>query len=122
MVCFIFHIRVITNPHELKVVFTTRHFPSAIYAMACVHVRLSQVGVVSKRMNESSWVLGAWELPFSYPALSYKEIRADLPPIMRVTFVWNFAPKSKLRKFRRCKSIALSTKLVVVVVVDGRVC
>ena len=34
----------------------------------------SQVGVLSKRMNESGWFL-AWELPSTYPTLCFKEIQ-----------------------------------------------
>ena len=39
----------------------------------CSCVRLSQVGLVSKRLDESSWVL-AQRLPSTYPTLRYKEI------------------------------------------------
>ena len=35
---------------------------------------MSQVGVLSKRLNESGW-FSAWELPSTYSALRYKEIR-----------------------------------------------
>jgi len=35
---------------------------------------LSQVGVLSKRMDESGWFL-AWELPSTYPALCFKDIQ-----------------------------------------------
>jgi len=38
-----------------------------------VSVRLLQVGVLSKRLNESSWFL-ARELHLTYPAPCYKEI------------------------------------------------
>ena len=38
-----------------------------------VSVRLSQVGVLSKRMNESSW-FWAWGLHSTYPTLCCKEI------------------------------------------------
>jgi len=50
--------------------------PAPLYASAgSSHgVRLSQVGVLSKRMKESDWVL-ARELPLTYPALCCKEIR-----------------------------------------------
>jgi len=54
------------------------HFPrdamlARVLAMApclsvCLSVCLSQVGVVSKRLDESGWVL-AWELPYNYPRL-----------------------------------------------------
>ena len=43
--------------------------PARIPAMAvCLCVCLSQVVVLSKRLNESSW-FSAWELLFSYPTL-----------------------------------------------------
>jgi len=61
----------------------------------------------------------ARRLPSNYPTLRYKKIWVS--PKIRVRYIWNFAPNSELRKFRHGKSIALSTKLVVVVV-DGRVC
>jgi len=38
-----------------------------------VFVCLSQVGVVSKQVNESGWFL-AWELHSIYPTLCYQEI------------------------------------------------
>ena len=47
----------------------TSHGPVSV----SVCVRLSQVGVLSKRMNESGWFL-AWELHSTYPTLCYKEI------------------------------------------------
>ena len=47
----------------------TSHGPVSVR----VRVRLSQVGVLSKRMNESGWFL-AWELHSTYPTLCYKEI------------------------------------------------
>jgi len=43
----------------------------------CLYLCLSQVGVLSKRMNESSWFL-VWELPSTYPALCEKEILVSL--------------------------------------------
>jgi len=55
--------------------FTARRYASALYAMALcpcqfVSVRLSQVGVLSKRLNESSW-FWAWELHANHHVLSY---------------------------------------------------
>ena len=41
----------------------------------CLFVCLSQVGVLSKWMNESRWFL-AWELPSTNPTLCCTEIRA----------------------------------------------
>jgi len=52
-------------------IFTARCYASAVPAMGLcpsVCVRLSQVGVLSKRLNESSWVL-ACELPSTRPTL-----------------------------------------------------
>jgi len=40
-----------------------------------VCLRLSQVGVLSKRMNESRWVFFARVLPSTYTTLCYKEIQ-----------------------------------------------
>jgi len=40
----------------------------------CLSHCLSQVGVLSKRLNESSWFL-AWDLLSAYPTLRYKEIQ-----------------------------------------------
>jgi len=46
-----------------------------------VRVCLSQVGVLSKRMNESDWFL-AWELHATYPTLCCKKIH--VPSKIRV--------------------------------------
>ena len=48
------------------------------YDPVCVSVCvcLSQVGVLSKRLNESDWFL-ALELPSAYPTLCYKEIQVS---------------------------------------------
>jgi len=89
--------------------FTARRHASVVCAViACPSVRLSQTGIVSKRVDESSCFL-AWRFPPTHPTLCpcYEEI-------------W-VSPKIKvLSKFHHGKSIALSTKLIVVV--DGRVC
>ena len=59
---------------------------------------------LSKRLDESSW-FSAWRLPyFTYPTLCYKKIWASLK---LGYFSGSF---SGLRKFRRGKSIALSTQ------------
>ena len=57
-------------------VFTARRYASAVYAVVmcpsvCLSVSPSQAGVVSKRMDESSWF---WRLPFTYLTFYYKEI------------------------------------------------
>ena len=48
-----------------------------------VRVRLSQVGILSKRMNELGWFL-AWELHSTYPTLCYKEIHVPSKIGLRV--------------------------------------
>jgi len=63
---------------------------------------------VSKRLEESRWFLA------TYPTLRYKETWVS--PKIRVLPSGTF-PNSGLKKFRHGKSIALSTKLVVVVAV-----
>jgi len=51
------------------VIFTARCYASAVLAMGlCPSVRPSQVGVLSKRLNEFSWFL-ACELPPTRPTL-----------------------------------------------------
>ena len=57
----------------------TSHGPVSV--CLSVRVRLSQVGVLSKRMNESGWFL-ARELHSTYPTLCYKEIH--VPSKIRV--------------------------------------
>jgi len=77
-----------------------RRYASAAtsYGPVSVCLCLSQVGVLSKRMNESSWFL-LWELPFTvlkrYSCIS-KNKGASL---------WNFVPNSGLRKFLHVISI-----------------
>ena len=83
-------------------IFTARCYASAVLAMAlCLSVRPSQVGVLLKRLNESSWF---WHVSF-------------LPPILHCvkrkfgylknngTSLWNFVLNSGLRKFRHGISI-----------------
>jgi len=60
-----------------------------------VYMCLAQVGVVSKRLNESSWFL-AWELPSICPTLYCTNIR--VPPKIRI-LPSKFVPNSGLRKF-----------------------
>jgi len=55
----------------------TSHGPVSV----CLSVCLSQVGVLSKRLNESSWFL-ARELHLTYPTLCYKKIQ--VPSKIRV--------------------------------------
>jgi len=60
-----------------------------------VSVCLSQVGVLSKRMNESSWVL-VWELPSTYPAVLKRNSGIFNN---KGTSLWKFIQNSGLRKF-----------------------
>ena len=54
---------------DISTVFTARCYASAVLAMGlCLSVCLSQVGVLSKQLDESSWFL-ARELPFTRPTL-----------------------------------------------------
>ena len=101
--------------------FLTRDAMLARYLLSwCVRlsVRPSQAGIVSKRLDESSWFM-VWRLPSTYPTLCYKEMSVSSK--ITVLPCGTFLPNSGLGKFRHGKLIALSTKLVVVVV-DGRAC
>jgi len=68
----------------------------------CLSVSLSQVGVLSKRLNESGWFL-AWELPSTYPTFYCKEIQVSSK--IRVLPTGTFAPNSGIRKVRHRISI-----------------
>ena len=71
-------------------------------------VCLSQVGVLSKRMNESSWFwFGNWELPATYPTLCLKK-SGYLQN--KCTSLWNFASNAGRRNFHHGKSITSSTQ------------
>jgi len=77
----------------------------------CVCVCLSQVDVLSKRMNESSWFL-AWELHSTYPTLCYKEIHVPskirvLPSgfLLQTLDLENFA--TEYRSSKRVSNLAL---------------
>jgi len=56
----------------------------------------SQVGVLSKRLDELGWLLAG---SFLRPILTVC-IRNQVPSKNKGTFLWNFAPNSGLRKFR----------------------
>ena len=57
------------TPRSKRTLFTARCYASAVLAMGVsICPCLSQVGVLSKRINESSW-FWACELPFSRPTL-----------------------------------------------------
>jgi len=88
-------------------------YASAVYAVVIImSVCPSQAGIVSKLLDELSWYL-AYRLPSINPTLSYKHIWVS--PKIRVLPCVNLP---QTLEFRRGKSIALSTKLVV----DGRAC
>ena len=68
--CYIVHLHIVLENVQ-RPVFTSRRYARAVYVMApcpSVCIRLSQVGVLSKRLNKSSWFL-ARELPSTYPTL-----------------------------------------------------
>ena len=100
------------DPRHFRV-FTARCYASAVLAMGLclsvclsvrVRVRLSQVGVLSKRMNESGWFL-ARELHSTYPTLCYKEIHVPskirVPPsgiLLQTLDLENFATSYRSSK------------------------
>jgi len=45
----------------------------SVCLFVCPSVRSSQAGIVSKRLDESNWIL-VRRLPFTYPTLCYKQI------------------------------------------------
>ena len=89
---------------EFFTVFTARRYAIARYLLSS-----------SRRIE---LVLG-WRLFSTY---RYCAIRKFGYLKNKGTSLWKFALDCKHRKFRHGKSIALSTKLVVVVVVDGQAC
>ena len=97
--------------------FTARRYDSVVLAIVCLSVRPSQAGIVSKRLDESSWVFLAWRLPSVSATLSVKVIWVSAK--ISALPSWTFSQTSDFKKFRNGKAIALSTKLVVV---DGRAC
>jgi len=93
---------------NFKIFFTARRYASAVYAVVvypslCRSVCLSQAGVVSKRLDKSSWFL-AWRLPSTYPTLCYKVIC-----VSSELEYFSFVRYSGFRQFRHGKLIALST-------------
>jgi len=80
----------------LCVDFTVRCYASAVLAMAlCPSVCPSQVGVLLKRLNESSWFL-ACELSTRPTLLKGNSVISK----NKGTSLWNSVLKSGLRKFR----------------------
>ena len=64
---------------------------------------LSHVGVLSKRLNESSCFF-AWRLFPTYPTVCYKQECSDIYKT-KGTSLWHCVPNSGLRKFRHSISI-----------------
>ena len=100
------------TPH----LFLPRDAMLARYVLSsCVRpsVRLS----VTSRTGKNHWTkrAGFWHEGF-LPSIPHCDIWAS----PKISVGWNCVPNSGLRKFRRGKSIALSTTLVVVVDDDGR--
>jgi len=109
--------KLLTNQESL--VFNVRRCASAVLAVAvclsvhpsvCPSVRPSQAGILSKRLDESSWFCHDGFLP-SIPHCAIKKSAAAK---ITATFFWNLVPNSGLGQFCH-KSVVLSTKLV-----DGR--
>jgi len=57
-----------SKSEQPRIILPARRCASVILELPWVCVRLSRVGVVSKRMDQSSWFL-AWGLLSTYPAL-----------------------------------------------------
>ena len=98
-------------------IFLTARYVSAVYAVvACPSVRLSQAGVVSKLLDESSWLL-ALRLLSIHLTLCYKEMWVS--PKIRVL------PSGTLSRTQDFKNFAAASRSrcqQLVVVDDGRVC
>jgi len=79
----------------------SRLLPARRYAIAVLvyarylYLSLSQIRVLSKRTDESSWFLTR-RLPLSYPTLCHEEIRVS--PKINGTSVCDFRPNFGLRK------------------------
>jgi len=73
----------------------------------CLSVCLSEVGILSKRQNESSCFL-ACELPSTHPTPSSKEILVSTQN--KGISLWNFVPNSALRKF--CHGISFVQRVI----------
>ena len=64
-------------------IFTARRYSSAVLRCLYLSVCLSQVGIVSKREDDSSWY-SACRLPSAYPSLCCK--KTSVPPKVRILF------------------------------------
>ena len=71
----------------------------------CLSVCVSQVGVLSKRMDGSSWLL-AWRLLSTYLTLCYRDIPVSGKiKVGYFPFLLNFVLNVRYRKFRHSISI-----------------
>ena len=98
--------RLSTRPVSTAAIFTARCYASAVLATdlcPTVCLCLSQVGVLSKRLNESSWFFGIWAS--FHPSYTVLKGNSDISK-NNGTSVWNFVLKSGLRKFHHGISIA----------------
>ena len=68
----------------------------ALCPSICSSDRLSQIGVLSKRLDESGWV-SVWELPSTYPTLCFIEIQVPLK--IRVLFSGTLLQSLDLENF-----------------------
>ena len=106
----------------LSSLFTARRYASAVYAIvACLSVRPS---VRHKPvLYRNYWINRACFGTGASFHLSHTVLLGNMGISKNYgTSFWDFVSNSGIRKFRRGKSIALSTTLVVVVVDDGRAC
>ena len=78
-------------------IFTARCYASAVLAMALrLSVRPSQVGVLLKRLNESSWF---WHGSFRPPVVHCVNRKLGYFQKNKGMTLWKFVPNSGLRKF-----------------------
>ena len=112
------HVRV--GLSVLRNIFTARRHPSAVYSVVvcpsvCPFVCPPQAGIVSKRLDESSWFL-AGRFPSTYPTLCCKEIW-----YLHKLGYFPLGLCPKLRKISPRQVDRVVNKLIDVAV-DGRVC
>ena len=97
--------------------FSTRRYASAVLAghvLVYLCLCLSQVGVLTKWLNESTRFLAFMELSSTYSTVRYK---IWVTPNIRVLPSGNLSQAIDFRKFHHGKLIVWSPKLV-----DGRAC
>ena len=104
----------------VTLIFTSRCYASLVYAVVlCPSVCLSITSRFCIETTGPIELVLAWRLPSIYPTLCWKRKFSYLQKLGY--FPLGLYPKLH-RIFRQSKLIALSTKLVVVVDDDGRVC